>query len=150
MYLNQKQIEEIIKRVKQELEETKKVHTPYAETMKKVPDFEVSYEILPDIHDRFNQGARCDFLYEGDHPWEDGIHMIWPEFLDDKGNVILDKTIQPQKKGHATMWILSHDSRVKFHRARLKVGTKGHWVTGSRKIAKVTVTKILGLFENEA
>lgn len=148
MRMTKKQIEELMKRVKKS-EGAEKKHVPYAEATGRLPDFEVKYEILPDIDARFTQGARCDFLYEGDDPWEDGVHMIWPEFLDDGGDVIVDKTIQPQKEGCATMWIGTHESRIKFHRPRLKVGTKGYWVVGSKKVAKVTVTKILGLFENE-
>lgn len=148
MHLSKQQIDELIKRVEQNKSVDKK-HIPYAESSGNLPDFEVEYEFYPDIKAKFTQGARCDFLYEGDHPYEDGVHMIWPEFLDDEGNVILDKAIQPKKKGQATMWIGMHESRVNFHRSRLKIGTKGYWVVGSKKLAKVTVTKILGLFENE-
>ncbi len=148
MHLSKQKIEELMKRVEQN-EEAEKIHIPYAESSGRLPDFEVSYEILPSINAPFTHGARCDFLYEDDDPHKDGVHMIWPEFLDDEGNVILDKTIQPKKKGRATMWIGIHESRIKFHRPRLKVGAKGYWVVGSKKLAKVTVTKILGLFEND-
>ena len=148
MHMNKQQIEELMKRVKDN-SDAQKVHTPYNETTGRLPDFEVQYKIHDEVTSNFTQGARCDFLYEGDDPKTDGIHMIWPEFLDDNGEVILDKTIHPKKQGRATMWIGMHESRVKFHRPRLKVGTKGYWVVGSKKIANVEVTKILGVFENK-
>lgn len=146
--MNKQQIEELMKRVKDNAD-TQKIHIPYSESSGRLPDFEVQYEIYDEVASNFTQGARCDFLYEEDNPKTNGIHMIWPEFLDDNGKVILNKTINPKKQGLATMWIGMHESRVKVHRPRLKVGTKGHWVTGSKKIADVVVTKILGLFENE-
>lgn len=129
--------------------ERRGIYVPYGEISGRLPDFEVSYEFFPDVNIVF-QGVRCDFLYEEDDPKKDGVHMIWPEFLDNEGNVILDKSIPINRLGKATMWIGMHESRVKYHRSRLKIGTKGYWVAGSRKLAKVTVTKILGLFENSA
>lgn len=147
--MDKKQIEELIKRVKDQ-EDSRMVHVPYAEASGRMPDFEVEYEIIGSSEENtnFTQGARCDFLYEGDDPAVDGIHMIWPEFLDDQGNVILDKKIRPRLKGKATMWILDDNSRRNIHQKRLTVGTSGYWVAGTSKIAKVNVTKIIGLFED--
>ena len=92
---------------------------------------------------------RSDFLYEGDDPQIDGIHMIWPEFLDKESKVILDKNCKPEAEGLALMWIASNESRQKFHIHRIEVGVKGYWVVGSNKLAEVVVTKILGLHENK-
>lgn len=143
--------DELMKRVKAR-ESTINIHEPYSKVSGRKPDFEVEYEldIDPALEEvRPGQGMRCDFLYEGDNPVTDGIHMIWPEFLDQDGNVITDKAVVLGLKGKATMWIGMHESRVKTHQSRIKVGTKGFWVIGSKKLAKVTVTKILGLFENK-
>ena len=149
--MDKKQIEDLIKRVNDE-SESRLVHIPYASATGKPPDFEVEYEICinPEVEEiHFTQGARCDFLYEGDDPAIDGIHMIWPEFLDKKGQVILDKKKQLDMAGRATMWILMDEMRESVHQKRIKVGAKGYWVVGSKKVAKVVVTKIIGLFENK-
>jgi hypothetical protein len=74
--------------------------------------------------------------------------MIWPELLDEDGSVLLNKNIEPPKSGKATMWIGVPEMREKIHRNRIKVGTKGYWVIGSKRLAKVKVTKIIGLFTN--
>ncbi len=149
--MNKEEIEELKNRVKQN-ESLRNIHTPYCEKMNGEPDFEVSYTIDPDpeVADiKPKQGLRCDFMYDGDDPKIDGIYMIWPEFLDEDGNIIADKTIDVDPVGKANMWILRPEIRDQIHRGRIKVGTKGFWVAGSMKIARVEVTKIIGLFENE-
>lgn len=149
--MDKKQIEELFRTVKEQ-ESTRHIHVPYQERMGGLPDFEVSYKLTidPELEGiKPGQGMRSDFLYDGDDPSSDGIHIIWPEFLDNNGEVIRNKNINPAEEGRALMWILSPESREKIHRDRIKVGTKGYWVVGSKKLAKVTVTKILGLFENE-
>lgn len=145
------EIEDLLKRAK-DLEKSQHIHKPYAESTGMLPDFEVEYEL--DIDPELSsvkpcQGMRCDFLYEGDDPATNGIHMIWPEILNDEGGVILDKRIAIPHSGRATMWIGQHESRVTVHRNRIRVGVKGYWVIGSKKLAKVEVTKIIGLFDNE-
>lgn len=124
-------------------------HVPYQANLKRSPDFIVSYEIdlckelkgaLP------GQGMRIDFLYEGDDPLKDGVHMIWPEILNTKGQVILDKTPgRIDQCGYANMWILD-ESRRDYHRGRLQPGTKGIWYRGGR-IAFVEVVQLVGLQE---
>jgi len=149
MKMSKEQIESLIQDVKNK-EASNLVHVPYSESTGHLPDFEVHYSILDGVSENFRQGARCDFLYEGDDPVIDGVHMIWPEFLDERGVVVTDKKVRLSKSGNATMWIGMHESRVNFHRPRLKVGTRGFWVVGSRKLATVEVVKILGLFENNS
>ncbi|MEP5232196.1 MAG: hypothetical protein ABJQ78_12250 [Alloalcanivorax sp.] len=90
------------------------------------------------------QGMRVDFLYEGDSPQVEGVHMIWPEFLDDQGNVILDATPGIiAKRGKANMWVVD-EARRPYHAERIRVGTKGVWWRGGR-IARVTVIDAEGL-----
>ena len=121
------------------------MHSPYEDTQNRQPDFIVEYEI--DLCDEMknakpHQGMRTDFLYYGDNPQIDGIHMIWPELLDDNGMVIEDTTPDSAPlKGKANMWIVSEDMR-EYHHKRLKVGGKGFWVRGSYKVANVTVIKL--------
>lgn len=146
--MDKKEIDELKKRVESR---DLNVHVPYKDRTGREPDFEVEYviDIAPELGPIIPcQGMRSDFLYEGDNPKVDGIYMIWPELLDKSGNVILDKSISLDNSGKATMWIGWPESRENTHRKRLKVGTKGSWVMGSKRIARVTVTKIIGLFEN--
>jgi len=148
--VNSEEIKQLLKRVESEKEKNL-IHIPYSQTTGLVPDFEVSYEISPSNEiDRVSpkQGLRCDFMYEGDNPKIDGIYMIWPEFLNKDGSIITDKTVDIDLIGRANMWILRSETR-QIHRKRIKVGIKGYWMAGSMKIARVEVTKIIGLYENE-
>ena len=126
-------------------------HIPYTELREREPDFIVEYELNPCEELKSakpSQGMRLDFLYEGEDPMVDGIHMIWPELLDSSGNVVLDMTpgIMP-KHGKANMWIIN-DERQEFHRDKIKIGTKGYWVRGPYKMASATVVEIAGLNVN--
>jgi hypothetical protein len=116
------------------------------------PDFIVSYRLYsPAEGDRMMtfQHLRCNFMYEGGEPAMDGLFMIHPEFLDAKGHPLDDRSPVPLH-GRASMWILVPEMRAKVHRARLKVGTRGHFTEGSRKIGDVTVESLIGLHENSA
>jgi hypothetical protein len=120
-------------------------HSPYQNRLKRNPDFIVEYEFDPCDElksSKPGQGMRVDFLYEGDNPSIEGVHMIWPELLDGVGEVIKDKT--PGKIatcGKANMWVVD-ESRRPYHANRLKIATKGYWVRGSLRLANVTVTEI--------
>lgn len=113
-------------------------------------DFIVSYTLFPESEGGRKatyQHLRCDFLYAGDDPVEDAIYMIHPEFLDESGQPRgLDSPVPLE--GHATMWVIVPEMREKVHRARIKVGTEGYFVEGARKIGKVRVEKIVGLYTN--
>ncbi|GGZ96579.1 hypothetical protein GCM10008090_01020 [Arenicella chitinivorans] len=122
-------------------------HIPYEERTKRQPDFIVEYEV--DLAEEIKnakpgQGMRVDFLYDGDDPQVEGVHMIWPEILDESGRVITDTTLgNIPKKGYANMWVLSDERRI-YHHERLKVGTKATWWRGGR-VAYVTVVKVSAL-----
>lgn len=121
------------------------MHSRYEDDQNRQPDFVVEYEI--ELCDEIknakpHQGMRTDFLYDGDDPQLDGVYMIWPELLDENGQVVEDQTPgSAPHKGRANMWILSEEMR-EFHRKRIKVGTKGYWVLGPFKVANVTVIKL--------
>lgn len=122
-------------------------HTPYQERLNRIPDFIVEYEIdlSEELKDtKLGQGMRVDFLYDGDNPQIEGVHMIWPELLDANGDVILDTTPgNIAQQGKANMWVVD-ETRRKYHAERIKVGTKGIWWRGGR-IAYVTVIDAEGL-----
>ena len=115
-------------------------------------DFIVSYELFPETkggRKATYQHLRCDFLYKDDDPFNGGIFMIHPEFIDESGQPWGSDTPVPLN-GHATMWILVAEMREKVHRARIEVGTEGYFVEGSRKIGKVCVEQIVGLHTNDS
>jgi len=119
-------------------------HVPYEEAKGRQPDFIVEYEI--DLAETLKeakptQGMRVDFLYEGDDPQVEGVHMIWPEILDKDGKVFRDATPgNIPKKGYANMWVVNDDRR-QYHHERIKVGTKGQWWRGGR-VAYVSVVQV--------
>ena len=93
------------------------------------------------------QHLRCDFMYEGDDPVSDGIFMIYPEFLAEDGQPIADGIPIPLV-GSASMFILSPEMRASVHQSRVKVGTRGYMMEGSRKIASLEVVQLVGLHMN--
>ena len=116
-------------------------HIPYHSKLKRLPDFVVEYCWNPDDDlksCKLLQGIRSDFLYDGDDPEVEGIHMIWPEFLDEDGNVVTQTETEVNRQGFANMWIMLED-RIPFHKERMGIGTKGFMVYGSKKLAEVKV-----------
>jgi hypothetical protein len=123
----------------------------YKENTNQNQDFEVKYRLygLEDGGRKATfQHLRCDFSYEEDDIDEIGIYMIWPEFLDSSGKPINDKEIVPLE-GEASMWIVVDEMREKVHRRKIKVGTKGFFMEGLRRIGEVKVTRIVDLNINE-
>lgn len=122
---------------------------PYEKRRNRTHDFEVSYRFL-DVSEGGRktgmpfQGYRSDFLYEGDDPVKDGIWVIWPEFEDERRNVMLEEAVPVPQKGTARMWILSDDMRS-HHIQNIKVGAKGYFVEGPKVVAECTVTKVNAL-----
>ena len=115
----------------------------YNEERGNEPDFEIEYSWVSEVQRPF-QHMRSDFRYPETFN-DEGIWMIWPEFIDNDGNVILNFETLPES-GRATMWILVREEKyLKMHRERLKVGLVGELVVGSRVLARAKVTKILGL-----
>ena len=121
----------------------------YAESTGHKPDFVVSYRLYsPSEGGRkiTYQHLRCDFMYEGDDPLRDGIFMVYPEFLGDGGEP-LGEGIPVPLEGKATMWVLAPEQRASVHRSRAKVGVRGHFMEGPRKVGDVKIEAIVGLHE---
>ncbi len=122
----------------------------YEEIRGHKPDFVVSYRLYSPSEGGRKvtfQHLRCDFMYEDDDPIADGIFMIHPEFLGEDGQPLGQEAPVPLE-GKATMWILIPEMRESVHRSRIKVGVRGYFMEGARKIGKVTVDAIAGLNEN--
>jgi len=110
-------------------------------------DFIVSYKLYSKEEggrEITYQHLRCDFLYEEDDFTKNKIYMIHPEFIDKNGKPFNKETPIPLL-GNASMWILNSEIREKIHKFRIKVGVKGYFMEGKRKIGEVIVKKIVSL-----
>ena len=116
---------------------------------KQIHDFEVKYRFFSIDEGGREIGApfqdyRCDWAYEGDDIKKTGIYMIYPEFVDNDGNV-LEKNVQVPAEGFARMWILNKELRKMIHKTRIKIGTKGFFMEGNEHVAEAKVTRIVRL-----
>lgn len=122
---------------------------PYRERLNSKEDFKVKYTFYP-LNEIGRQalpfqGYLCDFWYEDENHTVDGVFMIWPEFEDKNGEVISSGFVL--EEGTARMWIVSEKFRD-YHQKRIKVGTIGYFMEGSRRMAKCEVTEIVDLMSN--
>lgn len=128
------------------------VWVPYEKDRKHPPDFRIRYRLYSEEEGGRKrpvfQGLRCDFSYDGDDIKEMGIFAIHPEFEDDFGDIVLDKSHPVPKQGTARMWILFPEMRREVHINRIKKGVIGYFMEGSRKVGQVEVIEILGLNTN--
>ncbi|KJF42063.1 hypothetical protein [Draconibacterium sediminis] len=123
-------------------------HTPYEQIRKRPCDFIVKYRFLTEEEGGRKTGPpsqryKSDFMYYGDNPMTERIFMIHPEFIDDNGNVILDKSLHSWT-GKANMWILNTDFN-EYHKRRIKLGLKGFFMEGAHRTAVCEVIEIVGL-----
>ncbi|HEV7351001.1 hypothetical protein [Telluribacter sp.] len=121
-------------------------YKPYKELLKRSYDFIVEYKFLTiEEGGRYSgtpfQGYRSDFWYEHNNHDIKGYFMIYPEFLDESGQVITDLSSRVSEKGRAAMWILN-DKMQEYHRDRIRVGTTGYFLEGDKKVATCIVTEI--------
>jgi len=118
----------------------------YEKKLGRLCDFIVEYDFIENQQDyqvTLSQGMRSDFCYEDD--FDSGmIHMIWPEFEDEIGELIKYTDTPILNHGRARMWIMEEEQRSK-HKERLELGQVVFFVAGSHKIAKATVVEIVGL-----
>lgn len=126
---------------------TMNVHTPYEYNKKHPCDFIVKYRVLTEEEGGrkapLYQGYRPDFLYAEDQV-SDGLYCIYPEFLDDKNEVITDLSKSISPIGKAKMWILQEKFH-EYHKNRLRVGSKGYFMEVSKKIAECEVIELVYL-----
>lgn len=125
-------------------------HVPYEEALHHPHDFVVRYRFFsPDEGGRLYppaQGLRCDFRYadpelDGGRTW-----MIWPEFEDEAGQVIRNRSVPIPRSGTARMWIINPAWRT-LHQGRLRVGTKAYFTEGV-PTAECEVIDLIGLMSN--
>ncbi len=72
------------------------MHTPYEEIRGHIHDFEVKYRLYSFEEGGRRtipiQGIRWDFWYEHEEHKPNRLYMIYPEFNDSNGNVILEES----------------------------------------------------------
>jgi len=122
---------------------------PYQEANRRPPDFKVHYRFIPYAEGgRVQvpyQGYRSDLHYEGEDITKSGIYMIWPEFLNPDGSVMLEEETLVAAEGDAYMWILLYDRMKDFHRHQATVGRKCWFMEGSKKVAEAIIIEQIGL-----
>jgi hypothetical protein len=128
------------------------MHIPYEKKLHHKADFRVKYRFYSTEEGGRKtlpfQGYRSDFWYEHpEHSRTNQIFMIWPEFEDEKGNLILTDTVPVQQTGTAKMWILVPEGR-NYHKSKIKVGLAGYFMEGSRRVAECEVIEIVDLLSN--
>ena len=123
-------------------------HRPYEEIRNRKCDFIVKYRFLS-IEEGGRktgnpiQGYRSDFMYAEDEDLK-RAWMIWPEFLDEQNNVILDRSLKVSTSGKAQMWIINRDF-LELHHNRIKIGLKAYFVEGVFKTAECEIIEIIDL-----
>ena len=70
--------------------------------------------------------------------------MIYLEFEDREGNVITETDLPLPEVGTARMWILKKDFK-NYHKSKLKIGTKGYFIEGARKVGECIVIELIDL-----
>jgi hypothetical protein len=125
------------------------MHESYQKRFKHGPDFRVKYK-FKSYEDGGRrslpfQGLRCDFSYF-DEP-DSHIYMVWPEFEDENGIIILENDKTVPAEGTASMWVVVPERRD-IHKEKIKAGTKGFFTEGSHRTADCEVIEILDLFIN--
>ncbi len=116
-------------------------HVLYKDRLKREkPDFVVRYKIINQrrLVQLPGQGIRTDFMYV-DEPNQ--AYMIFPEFRDEKGNIITDNSEDVSVEGIADMWIIMPEM-IDFHKSKLEIGRRGYLVEGSVKMAECEIISI--------
>ena len=127
------------------------MHIPLDKKLEHSADFKVEYRFYSKEEGGRDtipyQGYRSDFWYEHPDHHQMYVFMIWPEFENTNGEVILDDKQSVQSTGIARMWVIDPLKR-KYHLDKIAVGLKGYFMEGSKRVAECKVIEISGLAIN--
>lgn len=123
------------------------MHEPYENRLGHKADFRVKYKFRsPENGGRKTgepyQGIRCDFSFNGES--ENKMYMIWPEFEDGEGNVLLHNDKSVPNQGTARMWIIKNEMRPLLY-DKIKIGVKGNFREGAMFSADCEIIEVLDL-----
>ena len=128
------------------------MHLKYEIRLEHPADFRVKFRFYTEEENGRKtlpyQGYRSDFWYE--HPEHSGtnqIFMIWTEFENKNLEIVNESDIPINRTGTAQMWIMVPERRD-YHVDKIKVGLKGCFMEGSRKVADCEVVELIGLKTN--
>ncbi len=128
-------------------------HHPYIVRFGHPPDFLVNYRILTEAEggriSPVYQGIRWDLWYKVSDIEGNYLFMVWPEFLDEKGDVVIQRHSPVPNIGMAQLWIINENMRY-YHQQRIVEGMQGFACEGARRVAEYRVTKVVGLMDNPA
>ena len=126
------------------------MHHSYEERLGHKADFRVKYKFYTEQEGGRKtlpyQGIRSDFSYPNENNKPNETFMIWPEFEDENGALILENDISVKREGTARMWIIIPEKRD-YHKKKIKVGLMGYFKEGINT-AECEVIEIVGLNEN--
>ena len=114
-------------------------------------DFVVEYKILSELEGGRKtlprQGIKWDFSYKSPTHDLNKLFMIWPQFINEKGQIIQKTEKSVPICGKARMWIVN-DKMRKYHQDKIHVGLKAYAMEGNHVVANYLVTEIVGLITN--
>lgn len=116
-------------------------HILYKDQLKREkPDFVIKYRIINQkrLIRLPGQGIRTDFMY-AEEPNQ--AYIIYPEFRDEKGSIILDTSESILVEGIADMWVIMPEM-IDLHKSKLELGKKGYLVEGTIKMAECEIISI--------
>ena len=126
-------------------------HEPLENRANHPPDFRVSYRFYSEDEGGRktypHQGYRSDFWYEHPKHTVKGIFMIWPEFENEDGDIILEGDVPVPANGTARMWVARPEFRD-YHTQRMSIGTKGYFMEGGRRVAECEIIEFVGIETN--
>ena len=92
------------------------MHTPYDNRLGHPADFRVRYRFYNKGEGGRSaipyQGYRSDFWYGHQDHNANEIFMIWPEFENSFGSVVLEDNSSVEENGIARMWVIVPQSRI--------------------------------------
>ena len=112
-------------------------YEPWSDCLKREADFEVEYHYT-NTHYPIYIGMQSHFKYSKE---DRDVWMIFPDFLDSDGIVMMDRRVTPDLQGKAEMWILNKNN-VELHRAKLSVGLTAYMTFYNNILAELKVTKV--------
>lgn len=120
----------------------------YEDLFNRKADFRVKYKLYSKENGgRYSwtyQGIKFNFWYDHIDHQKGMLFMIFPEFEDITGNVIVKNDIPVSNTGTARMWIISKEF-FEYHRGKILIGTKGFFMEGGKRVGECEVIELIGL-----